>query len=71
MNKFQKRRSFLKSVVLGGTGIAVSPAIIRAEDTTTGMPGSIEQKNVPSTGRKYNSPYTGEYLNRIAFPVGG
>jgi uncharacterized protein (DUF608 family) len=71
MNKFQKRRSFLKSVVLGGTGIAVSPAIIRAEDTIVEMPGSIEQKNVPSTGRKYNSPYTGEYLNRIAFPVGG
>ncbi len=25
----------------------------------------------PATKRKYNAPYTGEYLNRLAFPIGG
>ncbi|MFT4153527.1 GH116 family glycosyl-hydrolase, partial [Parafilimonas sp.] len=71
MDKLQKRRSFLKSVVLGGTGIALSPGILKAEDTTVDIPNAIEQKDVPSTGRKYNTPYTGEYLNRVAFPIGG
>ena len=31
--------------------------------------GTLVQKE--SSGRAYSSPYTGKYLNRIAFPIGG
>ncbi len=33
------------------------------------MTGTSIQNDV--SGRAYNGPYTGEYLNRVAFPVGG
>src|SRR4051812_47759611 len=72
MSKTQKRRSFLKSVVLGGSGVAISPDILKA-----GAPADCAdaknnaQYKTPIIDRKYNSSYTGEYLNRIAFPIGG
>lgn len=72
MDKTQKRRSFLKSVVLGGSGVAISPAILKAGTTADNVDTkNNEQQKLPVTARKYNSPYTGEYLNRIAFPIGG
>lgn len=72
MEKSQKRRSFLKSVVLGGTGVAVGPNILKAGEraSTIDAKNNVQQK-APVTDRKYNDTYTGEYLNRLAFPVGG
>ncbi len=36
------------------------------------IPGSCQQKeSAESEGHKYNESYSGEYLNRIAFPIGG
>src|ERR1700709_1461562 len=69
MYKTQKRRSFLKSVVLGGTGVAISPGLLKAEESQAAQKNNEE--GTPLTKRKYNSPYTGEYLNRVAFPIGG
>jgi len=72
MDKIQKRRSFLKSVALGGASVAVSPNILKAGNSAENVDAKNNaQQNIPSTGRKYNSPYTGEYLNRVAFPIGG
>jgi uncharacterized protein (DUF608 family) len=72
MDKLQKRRSFLKSVALGGAGVAVSSNILKAGEPADNIDAKDStQKNIPSTNRKYNSPYTGEYLNRVAFPIGG
>ncbi len=72
MDKIQKRRSFLKSVALGGAGIAVSPNILKAGNSADNIDAKNNaQKDIPSPNRKYNAPYTGEYLNRVAFPVGG
>ena len=72
MDKTQKRRSFLKSVVLGGSGVAISPAILKAGTTADSIDAKNNApQNAPGTARKYNSPYTGEYLNRLAFPIGG
>ncbi|HVX25799.1 MAG TPA: GH116 family glycosyl hydrolase [Parafilimonas sp.] len=71
MDKTQRRRSFLKSVVLGGTGVAIAPNILKAGEADTIDAKNNTQKNIPSTSRKYNAPYTGEYLNRVAFPIGG
>ncbi len=69
MDKTQKRRSFLKSVVLGGTGVAISPGLLKAEESQGAQKNNEE--GTPLTERKYNSSYTGEYLNRVAFPIGG
>ena len=72
MDKTQKRRSFLKSVVLGGTGAAISPNLLKAGETVDNEETiNKTQQKTPSPARKYNSPYTGEYLNRVAFPIGG
>ena len=29
------------------------------------------QKATPTNSRAFNAPYTGDYLNRVAFPIGG
>src|SRR6188768_1184672 len=70
MQNSQKRRSFLKSVVLGGTGAVISPEIIKAEEFTAEAKKNVQEK-IPAASRKYNSSYTSEYLNRVAFPIGG
>jgi uncharacterized protein (DUF608 family) len=72
MDKHQKRRSFLKTLTLGGLGAAAPIELIRA--------GSPPEKNdqtkedlpeTPANKRKYNGSYRDAYLNRLAFPVGG
>ena len=67
-----KKRTFLKTLTMGGLGMATSPIT----QLNTGEPGvaekSAEKAPAEKTGRRpYNIPYTGEYLNRLAFPIGG
>ena len=64
-----KKRTFLKTLTMGGLGMATTPPNLltspnHPEKATPQSPGE-------TPGRKYNAPYTGEYLNRIAFPIGG
>jgi hypothetical protein len=54
---------FLKSFVVSITVVFL--AFMIGSCTT----GGIAQKD--ASARAYNSPYTGENLNRIAFPIGG
>jgi hypothetical protein len=70
------RRSFLKNMSVSGTAAAFFPStflsastdgIEAAEKLTS--PESLKENTAGS--HKYNSTYTGEYLNRIAFPIGG
>jgi uncharacterized protein (DUF608 family) len=72
MNKYQKRRAFLKTLTLGSLGAAAPIQLLLAEETAqvghiTTDPVSVEH----NSERKYNGPYTGTYLNRLAFPIGG
>ena len=67
-----KKRTFLKTLTMGGLGMATTPIT----QLNTGEPGaaekSAEKAPAEKTGhRPYNTPYTGEYLNRLAFPIGG
>lgn len=73
MQKSQKRRSFLRSVLLGSAGVAIGPNVLKAGDVAHAKnpSRSIDQPEAPTTERKYNEAYTGEYLSRIAFPIGG
>lgn len=67
MKKETGRRDFLKNVALG-SAVALAPArLVNIADT----PGDHEVDPFTPIKRVYNSAYTGEYLNRIAFPIGG
>ncbi len=69
-----KRRSFLKNITIGSVGAAVAPtSLLQAKEAE-----HIKEKNEKgessaktSQKRKYNTPYKAEYLNRVAFPIGG
>jgi uncharacterized protein (DUF608 family) len=64
------RRAFLKKVGAGTLGTSMIPFAVSAEDGT-------EPKVKPSSPsedtseHKFNGQYTGEFLSRIAFPLGG
>ena len=67
-----KRRSFLKSIALGGLGAAAAPSTLLAASEASAPRGpEAATPNPAQPGRHYNAPYTGEYLNRVAFPIGG
>src|SRR5690349_17425206 len=72
MSDNNKRRSFLKSMTGLGVGATVLPGNLIAGDrnvSTQQEAQPIETAQVP--GRKYNGPYSGANLNRLAFPIGG
>jgi len=54
---------FLKSILI--SVIAVFIAFLIGSCTT----GGVSQKD--TSGRAYNSAYSGDHLNRVAFPIGG
>jgi len=64
-----RRRDFLKNIALGGLGAGLAPLTLHAESHTTEQEKTIKRN--PSAQRRYNSAYTGEFNNMIAFPVGG
>jgi uncharacterized protein (DUF608 family) len=62
------RRSFLKQMGVTGTAAAVFPPSLL--HTASEKPPETSDSD-PSVKRRYNGPYTQEYLNRVAFPMGG
>src|SRR5665213_1005645 len=72
MDKHQKRRAFLKTLTLGSLGAAAPIQFICAEDVkdNAGVAGDSGGAG-PGNKRKYNGTYSGLYLNRLAFPIGG
>ena len=79
MKEKSGRRSFIKNVGIGSISAAILPVDITAilpvgiANATHEQEDSKEQKRqTPAkNGRSYNTAYKGEYLNRVAFPVGG
>ncbi len=74
------RRDFLKKSVVtagaisaGGAGAASNEALAaRGDAPSWGEKAATSPVGaVSSRGRKFNSPYTGEHLNHVAFPLGG
>lgn len=64
------RRLFLKNITLSGIGMSVMPgiAVRNSAGTHRGTPPSSTKSE---SNRVYNGPYSGDYLRRIAFPIGG
>lgn len=73
MNKNNGRRSFIRKVGIGGLSAAVLPgATLAGSGTTVKTRSNTHAPGVSgSQERKYNEAYSGEYLNRVAFPIGG
>ncbi len=77
MNKRQQRRSFLKTLTLGGLGVAAPVPLLKAAvsgQTLSGTESSATSSPLrPAIAdrRKFNESYTGAHLNRVAFPIGG
>lgn len=66
MKKPSGRRSFLKKVGVGSVAATLAPLSVYPETThVPPPPAGFEGKHV------FNGPYTGEYLRRLAFPIGG
>jgi len=73
MKNKNSRRDFLKNIGAGSTA-ALLPAGILLNPATNDSDAikDFRNKEEPSIGKRtYNSAYTGQYLNRIAFPIGG
>jgi uncharacterized protein (DUF608 family) len=67
------RRKFIRELGLGGISAGIIPTgILQDGQNSVSAPSKLTGKEVkaPST-RTFNSSYKGEYLNRVAFPVGG
>jgi len=68
MSKNDGRRSFIKKIGMGGVGAAILPGTHLTSLEESGLPRVPEGKK---SSRKYNGSYTGDFLNRVAFPIGG
>src|SRR5579871_1648825 len=68
-----KKRTFLKTLTMGGFGmVTTGPSASTNASQTAAAPNAGGQTQTPSAAKRpYNTRYTGEYLNRIAFPIGG
>ncbi len=72
MKDHQKRRDFLKTLTLGGIGAAAPIRLLRTEETAEDGQVESDNENIEKkTERKFNGDYKGDYLNRVAFPIGG
>ncbi len=73
MKHDQGRRSFLKKIGLGGTAAALLPPGASGTNSNFRQKQTAISKNsfVKSGTHAYNENYTGEHLNRLAFPIGG
>ncbi len=67
----QTRRNFIQrlAVAAGVTTVPFSGPIVAGKYAESG--GDLQVVPGQQSGRDFNSPYTGQHLNRIAFPIGG
>lgn len=71
MNK-NNRRKFIKQAALSGLGITASPGfLLKSGNRDTHEKETEHKKGTLKDNHAYNESYTGKYLNRIAFPIGG
>ncbi|MEJ7827632.1 MAG: GH116 family glycosyl hydrolase [Segetibacter sp.] len=79
MKEKNNRRSFLKNLTISGLGVTAMPGALLANAGKSELQkdlnsASIQKKDKlqkPGKKRAYNGVYSGEYLKRVAFPIGG
>lgn len=69
------RRSFIKNLGIGGITATVAPGeLLKKKKTNGDNSASALQKDVYGSdvqAKPFNTTYKGQYLNRVAFPIGG
>jgi len=76
MKQQNNRRSFIKKIAVGSIGTAIFPSnILSAKEIDKEQNKlndlQVEKSHGNEFKRECNTPYQGEYLNRVAFPIGG
>lgn len=75
MKEENKRRSFLKKLAIGSLGTAITPSVFlsakNVKEYDSHAEEDFKQNSNNTAKRKYSTTYKGEYLNRLAFPIGG
>jgi uncharacterized protein (DUF608 family) len=73
MKEKNNRRAFLKHTTLGGLGTLVTPFVFGEKQAGAEAGAGVTQAPGKATApaRAYNTAYSGDYLQRVAFPVGG
>src|SRR5260370_33078258 len=74
MKKNSGRRFFLKNITVGSIAVVIAPKDLLSKSLRAEESSSEKIEPVPAftnTGKRYNEAYTNEYLNRVAFPIGG
>ncbi len=72
MDKSNNRRSFLKQLTIGGLGVTTAPGSFLSVEKAKHIQDPEIKTYVPDDEKhSYNGSYSGENLNRIAFPIGG
>lgn len=64
------RRSFLKKIGVG-TAATLVPGQLLSTDIQSNGHQDHAAGSLPESSHRYNEAYTGDYLRRVAFPVGG
>ena len=63
------RRKFIKNIGIGTISAGLAPSSILSSDERKAS--NKNERDQFLSAHHHNGPYTGEYLNRIAFPIGG
>ncbi len=72
MKKKSGRRSFIRNISMSGIGATILPVVGFANLSSEQEKVIEEIKQLPGESKRpYNTEYKNEYLNRVAFPVGG
>src|SRR5919107_1460724 len=70
MGTKSNRRHFIKNLGISGVAASVMPATVLAAEQKATDERPNDEKKVAAK-HTYNESYTGAYLNRVAFPIGG
>ena len=65
------RRKFLKDLGIGSVTAGFMPSSFIANDQAANGVETNQQQKQGTHKHEYNGSYSGEYLSRIAFPLGG
>ncbi|HEX8040644.1 MAG TPA: GH116 family glycosyl hydrolase [Chryseosolibacter sp.] len=71
MKNSSGRRTFLKKIGVGGIGASILPASLTDHSQKDAASNGAAKPAQRPAARRYNEAYQGEYLNRVAFPIGG
>ena len=71
MKNKSNRRKFIQDIGITGLTAGLLPVTLTARETGSQPENKPAYTPAATGGRQYNGIYSGKYLNRIAFPIGG